>query len=409
MRRNLIANYVGTAFSAAAQVLVLPLYVHALGEEQWGLLAAMMALSGVLLAFEAGVSLSVARSYVGLYKFDDPFLRFKYLESRYLYVSCCLLIASAVALLSLDGWSWYGAPSAAFAWAAAMAATQIMGSLYRSILIGKADQIALNALLITFAVLRHAAAVGAAFIFNSVTSVVCALTCVLAVEALARRRRVTLLFSGMPVNNNASSSSQGTRPKSASTAFLIAAGAIGAVGTQIDRIALTAFIDAATLGHYAIAASLSLGALLVAYPISSALIPRLGQFQYQSGHSKTPAKAYALLIGVFTAVWTGASAFAIFGLEWWLRNPTIADEVRPLFLVHLMGSTLNAMCIPNYMRLLSDHRDREIAGTALLTLIVQLAVIAFLGSSQGALAGSVSWVVENAVLLLTYSVLQKKR
>jgi O-antigen/teichoic acid export membrane protein len=66
LRRNLAANYAGTVFTAATQILLIPLYLRVLGEHEWGMLSAVVALSTTLLILEAGVSLAVARNFSGL-------------------------------------------------------------------------------------------------------------------------------------------------------------------------------------------------------------------------------------------------------------------------------------------------------------------------------------------------------
>jgi O-antigen/teichoic acid export membrane protein len=408
MRRNLLANYAGTAFSAAAQVLVIPLYIRLLGENNWGLLAATVALSSVMLAFEAGVSLSVARSFAGFYRLANPQKRLRSLETRYVAASAGLLVIGLAASSPLSAWISGPDQSAALSWAFVMAGAQIVGSLYRSILIGTGDQVALNALLIAFTLLRQVAGLWAASMFGTVTSVVCAFACCFALEAVLRRFRSVRSLRLLAATTEASRPSSGWTSNSSSTAALVAAGAIGAVGTQIDRLLLTQFVDAAALGHYAIAATLSLAALQLIYPVSAALIPRLSQFQ-NNAKASALANTYVLLAAILAVIWAGALTFLYLGLERWLGSEAIAAAVRPLFLMHLAGTTLNALCIPNYLRLLAEHRDHAIAGAALVGLTTQLISIGFFGAEQSALAGSLAWAAGNMALFLTYFLLQLKR
>lgn len=406
MKKNLLANYAGTVFAAGAQVLLIPIYVRTLGETHWGMLSAVIALSGALLAFEAGVSLSVSRSFSGSRSTHGNALeRFRLLEKWYLGAALAALIGGAVASTMLSRWMWSASDNQhAYVVAAAMgmAGAQIAGGLYRSVLIGTGDQVALNGLLITFTSVRHAAGVTAAAVSQDVLPVVVAFALSSALETAGRRWRAAHALRMRQAKDTNDRGNLENVPEALAPGALAVAGAVGALSTQVDRILLINVVEVTALGHYAIATTLSLAALQLIYPLSSALIPRISHFQREAKANATLKQTYAVLVVVLVLVWVGAVCLSLGGLRLWLGDESIASSVTPLFLIHLLGTTLNALCIPQYMRLLSDRRDRAIAVAALLAVIVQLITLWLSGDSLLTLAGSLSWCAANGTLFICY-------
>ena len=410
LKKNLIANYVGAAFVAGSQLLLIPVYIKLLGERGWGIFSAVLALSAALLILEAGVSLGIARRFSALAPNASGGVRsFLWIERRYLGAVALFALTGIVLAAPMSLWMLPSDTSngvAVLRLTVVMAAAQIIGSLYRSVLVGTGNQVQLNVLLVVFTAVRHSAAVICAVAGGGTAAVAGAFALGFVVEALFRRRSayrvVRLQSSSDPTEDSKKPST--TVPLGAAT--LAVAGAVGALGSQLDRLVLSRVVDPATLGHYAIAATLSLAVLQLVYPLSSALLPKLERFRLTTERKRIVRRSYAMLAALLSAVWIAALLLSLGGLRRWLPSDSIADAVRPLFLVHLGGTTLNALCVPLHLRLLSQHRDRAILMAATLAFAVQLATLVFVSRRSGALAGSVAWCAGNATLLLALFLLQ---
>jgi O-antigen/teichoic acid export membrane protein len=408
LRRNLAANYAGTVFTAATQILLIPLYLRVLGEHEWGMLSAVVALSTTLLILEAGVSLAVARNFSGLVgNATDARLALYRLQRLYLRAVTVVLLGGLAAVPLMSRWVLpaheQGLQIAGLA--VAMAGSQIMGSLYRSVFVGLGQQVTFNALLIGFTALRHAVAMAAATSVGGAVSVAGAFALCFALETLARRwfalRALRTLPPGEDTLAETARLHGGALP-------LVLAGGIGALATQVDRLALARVVDTSDLGHYAIAATLSLAVLQLVYPLSTALIPRLSSFRDNSIRHQMMWKSYKALLLLLAVVWAVALGMSARALQLWLTEPDIADAVRPLLLVHLVGTSMNALCVPLYLRLLALHRDGAIAVVAVLGFSGQTLALLLLSRDYGTLSGSFAWCVGNLILLITYCFFQIK-
>ncbi len=408
-RRNLLSNYGGTLFVAATQVAFIPLYIRWLGEAQWGTFSAVLALSAAMLTLEAGLSQSTARAFVGSAAglAQTARQRLQRLQKRYLLtaltvVSAGLILAPLLGPLALPRGT--GHAFWVFWLSMLMASAQIVGSLYRSVLLGLGAQPQLNALLVAFTSLRHGGGLAAAWLGAGPAGVAGVFAASFALEAAARRAFAVRLLDDLPSDGNDAEATNAPGLRLGAIP-LILAGAFGALGTQLDRLLVGRAVDATALGHYAVAATVSLAMLQLVYPAANALLPRLGEFASGQDRRAIMRRTYALLLAVLALIWLMAVALASGGLTWWLNDARVAAAVAPLLMVHLVGTTLNVLCTPLHLLLLAKHRDRAILTVAVLCLGAQMASLAWLLglSEMGVLAASVAWCFASATGLIAYS------
>jgi O-antigen/teichoic acid export membrane protein len=403
LKRNLLANYCGTGFVALTQVMLIPLYVRFLGEEQWGVLSAVIALSTTLLVLEGGVSQAVARSFTALSSEKRTASdRLRWIERRY------LLVVVALGVLALAASPWVSrallpkeaaSPLSLFTLTVLMAVAQIMCSLYRAALMGSGGQVRFNAVLIAFTALRHTSAILAAFWGGAALGVAAAFAFGFVLEACARRWVARGYLKRVPPS---APISVGTPIETMGALPLAIAGASGALMTQIDRVVLTHVVDAKSLGHYTIAATLSLATLQLVYPFTSALIPRLDLFRSAADRNAITRRSYMTIGGILLVVWAAAIFMSLSGLRMWLGGTKLALSVAPLYLFHLVGTTLNALGVPLYLGLLAHRRDRGIAAINLTALFVLTTAILALSPIFGIVAGSLAWCAANACICVGY-------
>lgn len=407
---NLLANYGGAAFVAAAQVLLIPLYVTLLGQHDWGVLSAVIALSTALLVVETGISLAVARGFSSLAQGSvaSRHESFRFIERRYLAVVAAMAFAGISAAAPLTPWLLPSTTANAeliLRSTLVMAAAQIVGSLYRSVLVGTGEQVRLNMLLVTFTTLRHAAGITGALLGGGVMAVAGSFALGFVVEAAFRRQGALNALRRHRDDPDDVANRPLSPPATGATPLAIA-GTIGAMGTQIDRLVLSRIVDPTTLGYYAIAATLSLAVLQLVYPLSSALLPRLDRFRSGVERNHIVRRSFAMVGGLLATAWIGATLLTFGGLRLWLPSEALAAAVQPLFLVHLLGTTFNALCVPLYLGLLAHHDDHAILAATAIAFAVQAATLFLSSVHFGALAGSLAWCAGNGILLIAYYLLQ---
>ncbi len=400
IRANLTSNYASAAYVALTQIATIPIYLAALGDSQWGLMSWVLALSSAILIAESGVSIGVARSVSGSAgDFSTSSRHWRHLERRYLQA------AAGIALLFLVLVPWsprllpYAAEHAHAVWMATglMAAAQLTGALYRAFLVGRGQQVALNKLTIVFTTARHLIGYLAAVLGLGVVAVTCIFAIGFATEAWFRRR--ASLIRSAAFGTGIQSAFDGTPFTGALVLGL--AGALGAMGSQIDKLWFARTIDSALLGYYAIASTLSLAMLQLVYPITTALMPSLARFG-GSERGNMMQRSYMGLLLVLSLAWIGAAALQNGLLQVWLPSAKAASLVSPLFVAHLMGSSLNALCVPLYLALLARGRDKALLSCTVIALCTQLATLVVVTETQGAMAGAWAWCAFNCVQLGGY-------
>jgi O-antigen/teichoic acid export membrane protein len=330
------------------------------------------------------------------------FLRF---ERRYIVCASivfALAIAIAIpagAMLLRDGDRF---PTDVVLLTSLMSVAQIVGGLYRSVLIGLGRQVRFNVLLVSFTGARHFAGVAAAFWFHTVSSVATCFLSVSLLELIARRRAAVRVISSLPHRERAQTDSLEGMTLAIGATTLAIAGAVGALSTQLDRLLLAGFLGAVELGHYAIAASLSLAVLQLVYPVSSALLPKLILFKDSKQRGNILFVTYGAMLSLLLVMWTGAIILSSGALHAWLPSVGIADSVARLFFPHLVGTSFNALCVPLYMGLLANQLDRGILIANSFALTFQVVVLVAAVPQYGAIGGAYAWIASNAVLLSTF-------
>lgn len=400
--KNVLSNYLGTCCVLTAQLIAIPAYVRGLGERGWGTLSILVAASNALLMLEAGVSTAVARSFApDSSGRADAFATILTLERRYRSA------AATIIFLSVPPALWLMRPGRApsddhtgalVVLAASMAAFQIMGALYRSTLIGRGLQGRLNAVVASFAILRFGAAAAAATYLHSVEATAACLVCGFAAECLCRRK-VALNALGRVAPQSLHGERKDVAPGATKLAL---ASVLGALGNQMDRLILAARIGPAALGHYAIAATLSLAILQFVYPVSSALVPELQRFRGPK-HRSILGTSYLLLVVLLSAVWLAVLWLPVDAIKVWLPGRDISTSVEAILKVHLIGTSLNALAVPLQLTLLANRLDTQIVLASISAFLVQVVSVGVLATRWGAVSGALAWSMAEGVLLSAYA------
>ncbi len=413
MRRNLIANYGGTALVAACQLAAIPFYVRFMDKSGWGSLSIILSWATALLVLEGGATLSVSRHFSMRAESRDNIAHyFRRIERQYWLVAG-LLLASAVAwfLVQMAGLSTADGgrskPIALAPLVLALTSAQVFGAVYRGALIGMGAQVRLNAIVATFSLLRYGVSIVVAWLTSDVAPVAASIILVIMLEGGARR--IAALRSASTISAVAPDTSPPVHDQTGKSALaLILSTLIGACTAQVDRLYLSQTFDPTEFGAYAIAVTLSLSALQMIYPIAQALMPRLSDF---SRGSRSPLLSRVGLV-ILAGACIGLVIFLLYGkilLRWWLRDVDLAAAVYPLLSLHLTGTALNALCIPHHIRLLAQTRDKAILKINASALTMQIASLYFLSQPLGMMAGSLSWLAANGTLLLGYQLTKHEK
>lgn len=405
LKKNILANYLGTGAVVLAPILALPWYLSELGARQFGLIGFIVLFQTVLGLLDAGLGQALVREFA--VRFDATEVGRRNAASllfgfeRIYWVFAVGVAALAMLLAGPVATQWLnlnGLPESvgreAVLGAALIFAFQFPGSVYRSLLIGAQAQVPLNATLLAGALLRHGGGVAVVIAWPTLTAYLAWHVAIALLETLVRAR---LAWGTLQTRRSRLAwDAAALRPVWKLFAGMSGAALLGALTVQMDRIVLSRMVDIEQFGYYSIAATVAVGSLQLIHPLTQAMLPRAIQLR-----ADAPAlrRLNFRLLGLIAAVVAScALVFAALG-EWllgvWLKSPAAVSIVHPLLSVLLAGTALNAFYNVGYMNWLASRRIDRVFQVNALSLALAATLIPFLVSSYGAPGAAFGWLAIN--------------
>jgi O-antigen/teichoic acid export membrane protein len=286
LRRNIAANYVGTAYSALSQLLIVPVYVRYMGVEAYGLVAFFALLQTWFQLLDLGISPTLAREvarYRGgavgalelrrlLRAMEMIFLGGALLSITIMACSAGVIARRWLKVEQLD----LHLVTLSLRLMSGSIGLRWMSTLYRSAVTGAEEQVWLNAFTVlittarTFLIVPVFLVVGtdiATFsMYQVVVSAIELVGLMMMVRRFMPRVNESLGWSLKPVAS--------VLKFSLSVAF---AGMVWVLVTQSDKLILSKMLTLEAFGTYTLGV-LAAGAInLVGGPISQAMLPRLAR------------------------------------------------------------------------------------------------------------------------------------
>jgi O-antigen/teichoic acid export membrane protein len=419
VKKNAIANYLGTGVVALAPLLALPWYLARLGPSQFGLVGFIATLQAVLGLLDAGMSQALVREVALRFASSDQ-ARYRtatlLLGFERLYWLFAVLVAGVTWRLAdaiATHWIQLGAlPIAdgklAVAGAAALFAVQFPGSIYRSVLVGTQAQAALSFLMAGAALVRHVGAVVALAFWPDLATYVVWHAVTALLETLLRRQ---LAWRQLGVKKaRVSCDIQDLQPVLQTAARMSVAVLLGALTVQMDKIVLSRMVSLEQFGYYTVASSAALGLLLLISPLVQAVLPRAVQLRDQPlALRQLNFKLLGLIAGMVIAV---AAVFICCGrwlLMLWLHDARAVEVIHPLLSVLLLGTAMNAFYNVGYIHWLVLERVGRILLVNGLSVVLALVLTPLLVLWKGSLGATLGWVLINLIgLMLSLEWLKRK-
>lgn len=397
MRKNILANYCGTAVAVLSPLLALPFYVRVLGPAGWGMLSFAFTLVALLGLIEVGLGQRLTRD-IALCTRESPVRAsslLKGLERVYWAAAATLALMLAVSgpVIATDWIRGDSRVALQMTWfASSLLLTQLPSSVYRSALLATDGHVELNVIASVVAAAKHLGGVVVLMLVPTIEALCLWHFAWSALETLARRHcawsRMHHHGAGInwPMVRNVVK--QGM---SLSGAVLLAVFAL-----QLDRLMLSALVSIDRFGHYTIAYSVANGVLQVMAPLLVALAPT---FALQSQDPKQldrltvslASKTLVLVIvGFCLYLWLANSMLA-----YWLGSRALVSEIKPILDVLMVGSALNLFYQIGYQRWVALGHSKAIAVINLAGLLCTVSLTPFLVPIYGPVGAASGWLAIN--------------
>lgn len=413
VKRNVIANFIGSFWSACMSFLFIPLYIHFLGIEAYGLIGVFIIMQTVSTVLDMGIGATLNREMARRSTYKDKISEARDLlrTLEYIYWIIALVIAVAVFLAApylSHRWIHGKQISPALIEQAILimgvtVALQGVSSFYSGGLLGLQRQVLLNGVNIIIATLRSVGAViilwlvsptiQAFFIWQLVMSLL--QVCILAY----------FLWHSLPTGDLKAV----FKPHLIKEVWHFAAGisgitAISVVLTQIDKIVLSRLLSLDMFGYYILASTVAMGLYRIIGPVSSAIYPRLAQLVALNDQNKLTLIYHQFSQLMSVLILPCAIIVAFFPREilfLWKQDSVTIEYAYRLLSILILGTAINGLMNIPYGLQLAFGWTKLAFFLDLITMLILIPLIFFLVSSYGAIGAALAWLFVNSFCLLS--------
>jgi O-antigen/teichoic acid export membrane protein len=411
VKTNIIANYVGQAWTALIGLAFVPVYIRYMGIEAYGLIGVFALLQTWLSLLDLGLTPALSREMA---RFSGGALSAQSVRDLLRSVEAVglgMALLVALGIWAASDWlasDWLRADqlplaevARAFALMGVITALRFVENIYRSSMIGLQHQVMLNVVTSVAATLR---AVGAVAVLIWISPTITAFFLWQGVISLATVAAFAIVvYARLP---------SAQRPGRFSVPALrevwrFAAGTLiltvlGFVLSQTDKIVLSKLLSLKEFAYYSLAFTVASSVRLLAQPVDQGIYPRLTELLAGADQSKA-ARTYHQGAQYSAVLMGSVAAFlAMFGdevLALWTQDPELAAHAHPIMALLVIGMMLNGLLNgPFYLQMAAGWTGLLIRINTVL-VVVYSPVVYLLSVKFAAQGAAAAWLVLNVIYL----------
>jgi O-antigen/teichoic acid export membrane protein len=411
VKRNIIANYMGSGWVALMGLVFIPFYIRLMGAEAYGIIGVFISLQAMFAVLDLGLSQTLNREMARLSvdRNNAPVMADTARTLEVVYWGVALAIAAFIVLSSnFIAMDWLNPEqlSGEILIEALYVIAVVIGlrwpvALYMGGLNGLQHQVSVNALQAFFATLQGVGAVSILLLVEPT------LRAYLYWQALVALLQV-IAFRSAFWRHFDSGEHGSFRMDALQRIWRFAAG-IGGISilatilTQLDKVILSKLLTLSQFGYYVFAATVAGILYRLIGPVFTAYYPRLTELvsvdsqaeTKRTYHQGSQLMAAVLLPLAFTLVFFSREI-----LELWTGDPVIVTNSYILVSVLVIGNTLNGLMHMPYALQLAHGWTRLAFYSNLVAVIVLAPAIFYAASVWGPVGAAGVWVVLNGGYLL---------
>ena len=420
VRRNVVANIVGSGWAVLISLAFVPIYLSFLGMEAYGLIGIFLTLVAILSLLDLGLGTVVNRELARLsvQTGSAQQMRDTLRSLEIVYWVMGALIGVVIAALS---------PVVAVHWVKAQQLSQqtveqalvIIGiaiasqwplTLYTGGLSGLQRQVTLNALNVIISTVRN---IGAAVVLWQVSSTIEAfLVWQVAMNLLQTFVTGTVLWRTLPPAGAAKFQFGLLRAVWRFAAGMTGISVMAVVLTQLDKVILSKVLPLDAFGYYTLAWRVAVGLYQLVGPISAAFFPRFSQL-VAANDLQELARLYHRSCQVMSVMVLPVTVvLALFPEEFlllWTRNASIAEQSYTLLAMLVIGTAINGLMTLPLVLQLAHGWTRLVLITNTVAVIILAPMIYFMSLSFGGIGAASVWITLNCGYLIFMLQLMHRR
>jgi O-antigen/teichoic acid export membrane protein len=410
-----LSNFAGSAWTAVLSLLFVPIYLHYLGVESYGLIGVFNSLQAFAWLFDFGLSAVINRELARLAAQPGKTQEMRDLSRTIEWLNWLMAILIAgffLALSPLIARYWLQSESLSTITVSQSLMIMSLGftaqwslNLYTNGLIGLQRLPLLNGINIVCFTLRS---VGSVVVLAFVSATIQAFLIWQAIVSSIQTILTALTFRrSLPAASSpARFRWRLLRERRHFAAGLTGLSVLGLILHQLDKVILSKMLSLEFFGYYTLATTITgfglgiipKGIASAVYPRFSYLVARGEQRQLSDLYHRSTQATSALLLPAVSIL----AVFPFEILKLWTRSETTAQNTWALLMVLAIGSAIFGLInIPYYMQL-AHGWTKIVFWAAITSITVVTPVMIVTVPIYGAIAGAVCWTFINLLHLLIY-------
>lgn len=408
LKKNLVANYLGTGWSALMSIVFVPFYLHFIGAEGYGLVGFFMMLSASLSVLDVGLA-AVATREASAYVGSDSGQRsdiaklLRTIEIAFLGIS--LIIGVVVSLLSpFIVRHWLNVPvelihdtTWALFWMGSSIAIQFFTTFYSGSLIGFQRQVGLNVINVVGATIRGGGAILVLWLISPTIQAFFAWQAVGAMGMLIAQRK--LFVRGLEETpSRFEFSLQSLKRVRHFAAGMGVINVLALVLTQLDKIVLSSVLPLKYFGYYSLGWTLGTLIYRLTGPIFNAYYPRITQLVVEKNNGAmldTYQQACRVMAVAVVPISLWLAIFSHDILLIWTRDSELANNASGALSVIALGTMFNAYMHMPYALQLAHSYTRLTLVQNVIAAILLAPLTWFLATHYSLTFAALPWLLVN--------------
>ncbi len=412
LKRNIIANYIGQAWSGIMAVSFLPLYIEYLGVEAYGLIGVFVVLQTVLVLLDLGMTPTLNREMARFSAGEHTSQSIRNLL-RSLEV-ICISIASVIIILV-----WLTSGYIANVWLnietlsidvvitaliiiGVVIALRFFEGIYRGCLYGLEKQVKYNVTFAVLTTLRYAGSVVILmFISNSILAFFIWQGIISFLSVMVFAFSVYKILPKNPEKSRFSIASLSSVWKFATGVLGISA--LTAVMLHADKILLSRMVTLTEFSYYSLAATAASVLFMIVVPVTQAIYPRLVKLTSHGDYDEV-SKIYHLMTQLITILIAPAaiilSVYSNGVVYMWSGDSELAVNTGPLLTILILGCFFNGLAHIPYQLQLANGWTKLLLKTNLFVVSILVTSMIIYVPEYGAIAAAWAWFVANVIYLI---------
>ena len=411
VKKNVIANFGGSAWTGLMGIIFVPLYIRFMGVESYGVIGIFASLQAMFAVLDLGLSQALAREMARLSvdQKNAPRMADTARTLEIIYWGIALIVVAVITLAShFIAYHWLNPEklSREFLMEVLWVMALVVGlrwpvALYMGGLNGLQRQVLVNSILAIFAALQGA---GAVLVLWLIQPTVQAFFFWQALMALAQ-----VIVLRIALWQVLASERKGIfRADVLKEVWRFAAGMTGislvsTILMQTDKILLSKLLSLSDFGYYTFAAMVAAVLYRLITPVFTAYYPRLTELvskNDQSGLVQTYHQGCQFMAAVILPSALTLAFFSKEILSFWVRDPGVIAHASLLVSLLVIGNMLHGFMHLPYALQLAYGWTKLSFSTNLVAVIFLAPAIYFATTAWGAVGAASMWILLNVGYLL---------